>query len=236
MVALGDYHGLQQEEAFYSDLVRDPRFAEQVGNVVVEFGGSAAQDTIDRYVSGADVPFTELRRVWTDVVGWIPGPFALGYVNFFANVRAANLKLPAGHRIKVWLGDPQINWTKVNSFQDVQPILARRDENITRIIVDEILKKHKKTLLIIGTGHLVMESGPGAVPAPPLVASLLGEAYPNSLAVSRRSLGMSSPIAMRRSSPRQKAGRCPRLSGRSRVILETGTAASGLQLPLAGGD
>jgi hypothetical protein len=183
VVALGDYHGLQQEEAFYSDLVRDPRFAEQVGNVVVEFGGSAAQDTVDRYVNGADLPFTELRHVWTDVVGWIPGPFALGYVNFFANVRAANLKLPAGHRIKVWLGDPQIDWTRINSFQDVQPVLAQRDENIARIIVDEILKQHRKTLLVIGTGHLVTESGPGAIPAPPLVARLLGEAYPNSLAV-----------------------------------------------------
>jgi hypothetical protein len=50
--------------------------------VVVEFGGSAAQGIIERYVNGEDVPFTELRHVWTDVVGWIPGPFALGYVNF----------------------------------------------------------------------------------------------------------------------------------------------------------
>ena len=65
VVALGDFHGLAQEEAFYSALVRDPRFAEQAGNVVVEFGGSGAQDIIDRYVNGEDVPFTELRHVWT---------------------------------------------------------------------------------------------------------------------------------------------------------------------------
>src|ERR1700747_1239356 len=38
VVALGDFHGLAQEESFYSSLVRDPRFAESVGNVVVEFG------------------------------------------------------------------------------------------------------------------------------------------------------------------------------------------------------
>ena len=123
VVALGDAHGLAQEEAFYSALVRDPRFAEQVGNVVVEFGGSTAQNIIDRYVNGEDVPFTEFRRVWTDVVGWLPGPFSLGYVNFFANVRAANLKLPADRRIKVWLGDPEVDWSKINSFQDIQPFL-----------------------------------------------------------------------------------------------------------------
>ena len=184
VVALGDFHGLAQEEAFYSVLVRDPRFAEQVGNVVVEFGGSAAQDIINRYVNGEDVAFTELRRVWTDVVGWLPGPFPLGYVNFFANVRAANLKLPAEQRIRVWLGDPKIDWTRINSFQDLQSILARRDENVASIIVDEILKKHKKTLLIMGTAHLMrMASGPGVIPAPPNVVAKLGESYANALAV-----------------------------------------------------
>ena len=49
VVALADDHGLAQEEVFYSALVRDPRFAEEVGNVVVEFGGEASQDIIDRY-------------------------------------------------------------------------------------------------------------------------------------------------------------------------------------------
>jgi hypothetical protein len=182
VVALGDFHGVAQEEDFYSALVRDPRFAEQVSNVVVEFGGSEAQDIIDRYVSGEDVPFTELRHVWTDVVGWLPGAFALGFVNFYANVRAVNRKLPPEHRIKVWLGDPKIDWTKISSFKDLQPILARRDDNISGIIVDEILKRQKKTLLIIGTGHLVgMESGSGTIPAP-LVAKL-AEANASALAV-----------------------------------------------------
>jgi hypothetical protein len=178
VVALGDFHGVAQEEAFYSALVRDPRFAEEVGNVVVEFGGSAAQGIIDRYVNGEDVSFTELRHVWTDVVGWLPGPFALGFVNFYANVRAAILKLPREHRIKVWLGDPKIDWTKISSFKDLQPILARRDDNISGIIVDEILKRQKKTLLIIGTGHLVgSESGSGTIP------DKLAEANPSALAV-----------------------------------------------------
>jgi hypothetical protein len=182
VVALGDWHGLAQEELFYDALVHDPRFAKQVGNVVVEFGGSEAQDIIDRYASGKDVPFAELRHVWTDVVGWLPGPFALGYVNFFANVRAVNLRLPDEDRIKVWLGDPKIDWTQIMSFRDLEPILMRRDDNISGIIVDEILKRHKKTLLIVGTGHLVgMESGRGTIPAP-LVAKI-SEANPNALAI-----------------------------------------------------
>ena len=177
VVALGDYHGLAQEEAFYIALIRDPEFAEKVGNVVVEFGGEGAQDIIDRYVAGENVPLTELRRVWTDTVGWYPGPASLGYVNFFANVRAANLKLPPEHRIKVWLGDPSIDWSKINSFRDLQPYLARRDDNMFRIISDEILKKHKKMLVIVGSGHLF---GPREVPT---LSTKIDKTYPNMLAV-----------------------------------------------------
>ena len=181
LVALGDWNGIAQEDAFYSALVRDPRFAEQVGNVVVEFGGAAAQDIIDRYVNGEEVPLPELRRVWTDVAGWLPGPFNLGFVNFFANVRAANLKLPSEHRIKVWLGEPKIDWTKINSYQDLEPYLSRRDETIFNIISDKILKKQKKTVLIIGSGHLVAaDVRPGG---PRFLTARLNEAYPNALAV-----------------------------------------------------
>lgn len=177
VVALGDFHYLAQEETFYSVLVRDQRFAESVGNVVVEFGGEASQGIIDRYVAGENVPVTELRKVWTETAGWVPGPTSLGYVNFFVNVRAANLKLSAEHRIKLWLGEPKIDWSQVKSWQDLQSYFPLRNENYFRIISEDILKKQKKTLLIIGTGHLFNSEGPG-----PLKAKI-DAAYPNKLAV-----------------------------------------------------
>ena len=34
--------------------------------------GCRQQSVIDRYVAGEDVPYTELRRVWGDTVGWFP--------------------------------------------------------------------------------------------------------------------------------------------------------------------
>jgi hypothetical protein len=188
VVALGDAHGLAQEDEFYSTLIRDPRFAQQVGNVVVEFGGESAQDTIDRYVSGEQVPFAQLRRVWTDVVGWFPGESAnVGFVNFFAAVRAANLKLPPGQRIKVWLGDPKIDWAQTRSFQDVQPLLRKRDDNLARIVSAEILNKHKKTLLIVGLGHLFGPGGTG-----PLSARI-NETAPGALAIVAPFLGYLEP-------------------------------------------
>ena len=173
VVVLCDDHGLAEEEVFYSSLVRDPRFAATVGNVVVEFGGEAYQGTIDRYVAGEDVPIEELRHVWTETPGWVPGPTRIGYINFFANVRAANLQLAPERRIKVWLGEPKIDWSKISSFEELKPYLGQRDDNYFRIIRDQILQKHKKTLLIIGTGHIF-----GTAP----LRKKFDQAYPNTLA------------------------------------------------------
>jgi hypothetical protein len=189
VVALGDAHGLAQEEAFYSAVVLDPRFAEQVRNVVVEFGGAIAQETIDRYVAGEDVSFAELRRVWTDTAGaFSPGePVPLGLVNFFANVRAANLKLTPDRKIKVWLGDPKVDWSQIRSFQDLQPFLRKRDDNMFVILDEQVLRKHKKALLIVGLGHLFGPGGPG-----PLTGRI-SHAYPDALAIVSPFIGYLEP-------------------------------------------
>jgi hypothetical protein len=122
LVGLGDYHGMAQEEDFYAALIRDPRFAKDVGNILVEFGDASQQETIDRYVAGEDIPYTQLRKVWTDTVGWIPTVTALGFINFYAEVRAANLTLPSSQRIHVWLGDPPVDWSKIRTKADLSQI------------------------------------------------------------------------------------------------------------------
>jgi len=122
--------------------------------VIVEFGGQAYQGVIDRYVAGEDLSSDELRLVWTETVGWVPGHTRIGYINFFAAVRAANARLGPEHRIRVWLGELNVDWSKINSFQDLQPYVKQRDDNYVRIIRDDILAMKKKALLIIGTGHI----------------------------------------------------------------------------------
>jgi hypothetical protein len=62
VVGLGDIHGMAQEEDFYAALIRDPRFAKDVGNVVVEFGDAAEQETINRYVTGEASSFDMRKR------------------------------------------------------------------------------------------------------------------------------------------------------------------------------
>jgi len=192
IVALGDFHGLAQEEDFYVALVSDTRFASDVGNVVVEFGDAAQQETIDRYVAGDDVPYEQLRRVWSDTVGWIPTVTGLGYINFYAQIREINRTLAPTKRIHVWLGDPPVNWATVKTSDEVQAI--PRNQTPAEILTSKVLSQKKKALLIYGYFHfygdgsikeLVEKEYPASffiiTPYTGFVAKTCSEAFENSL-------------------------------------------------------
>ena len=153
LVGLGETHRRAQEIDFYTGLIRDPRFARDVGNVVVEFGGAAHQDIIDRYVAGEDVPYLELRKVWTDTVGWLGVVTSMGYQLFYYQVREVNLTLPPQNRIHVWLGEPPIDWAQIKTHADWVKVVRLRDSHATELIEREILGHGKKALVIYGGGH-----------------------------------------------------------------------------------
>jgi len=127
MVGLGDQHELANELEFYASLVRDPRFAAIVGNVVVEFGASQHQDILDRYLAGEDVSYSELSKVWRNTVAWDPTVLGVGYQTSLAQVRAVNLPLPTSRRIRVWLSEPPIDWSAVHAKEAWQRIYDQRD-------------------------------------------------------------------------------------------------------------
>ncbi len=178
LVGLGEHHNLAEAGAFYVALVRDPRFATEVGNLVVETGGAAHQDVIDRYVGGQDVPYAELRQVWTDLVGWTPDQVGQMYPDLFAAVRKVNAKLPPSRRIHVWLGEPPIDWSRVNTADDLAPAMAQRDSFPAGLIVREILDKHRKALVIYGGGHFFT-----APPGYPGLGYLISKDHPGAFFV-----------------------------------------------------
>ncbi|MBW8708513.1 MAG: hypothetical protein JF627_04485 [Alphaproteobacteria bacterium] len=161
LVGIGEHHRVAQELEFYAALVRDPRFAAEVGNVVVEFGGAIHQDIIDRYVNGEEVPYIELRKVWTDTVGWLPVVTAVGYPAFFAQVRETNLALPPDKRIHVWLGEPVIDWDRLKTHADWEALDKTREIKPVEVIEKQILARGKKALVIYGAGHY-LPSMPGS--------------------------------------------------------------------------
>ncbi len=166
LVGLGDLHELANEEAFYAALVRDARFATAVGNVVVEFGASQRQPILDRYLAGDDVPYSEISKVWRNTVAWDPTVTGIGYQTFFAQVRAVNMSLPAGRRIRVWLSEPPIDWREIHTKEAWQSIYDQRDQHAAGVIVREILERGKKALVIYGTGHFHSFPWPSTMPVP----------------------------------------------------------------------
>jgi hypothetical protein len=144
--------------------------------VVVEFGSSTHQDILDRYINGQDVSFSDLRKVWSDNVGFNI-PYAIGYVNFFVQVRDVNRTLLPGQRIHVWLGEPPIDWSKIKTEADFLKFMPGRDTHPAEIVDQEILRKNKKALLIYGDGHFFPLPFGNYLPVLPLIE----QKHPNSV-------------------------------------------------------
>jgi hypothetical protein len=118
VVALTDAHGNEQAAAFLLSLVRDPRFAATVNDVVMECGNARYQDVIDRFVNGEDVPDESLRRVWQDTTQPSAACDVPIYEAFYRAVRALNASLPRERRLRVLLGDPPVDWDAVRTRDD----------------------------------------------------------------------------------------------------------------------
>ncbi len=153
IVGFGEYHRSSTCHAFLRELVRDPRFAATVNDIVVEFATPFHQDILDRFVvDGADVDERELRTVWQDTTQLIVWDAPM-YRQLLVTVRDVNRTLPRDQRVRVLGGDPPIDWSKVHTPSDYGPFGAR-DPDYAKVIESEVLAKHRKALLVIGRMHL----------------------------------------------------------------------------------
>jgi hypothetical protein len=175
LVGLGEIHNLANELNFYTLVVRDPRFAAKVGNVVVEFGGSQHQDTLDRYLDGKSVTYMELSKVWRNTLSHDPTLEGVGYQTFFAVVREVNSTLPPDQRIRVWLSEPPIEWSRIQTKEAWQRIYDQRETHAAVLIGRDILGRGKKALVIYGTGHFFSLPWPSTWPKPSAGTESLGD-------------------------------------------------------------
>lgn len=154
IVMLGELHGNKQEYAWLRSLVADPEFADRVDDIVVEFGNSLYQKSVDRYISGEDVPLEQVQKAWLNTVGAV-GPPSPVTASLYQAVREENLKRKGQHQMRVLCGDPYIDWEKVKERSDIGPYMANRDQWFTQVVKDEVLAKHHRALLIMGSGHFL---------------------------------------------------------------------------------
>src|SRR5579864_4437200 len=158
IVIFGEIHGNKQEYEWLTSLMATPEFADRVDDIVMEFGNSIYQKSVDRYVAGEDVPVEQVEKAWRNTVGAIGAPSPVsGWI--YKAVRETNIKRHGKHQMRVLCGDPYIDWDKVKTREDIEPYLGHRDEWFTQVVKDEVLAKHHRALLIMGAGHFLRGQG-----------------------------------------------------------------------------
>jgi hypothetical protein len=157
-VAIAEGHRNQQVHDFIVTLVSDPRFAQVVDDVVVEFGTARHQAVIDRYVAGDPVAPEELRQVWRDTVNILVWDAPV-YERFFQTIRAINHRNP-GRRLRVLLADPPVDWDHIR-HDDWERVASMRDEFAAALVEREVLSKGRHALLVFGSGHVTRDAAFG---------------------------------------------------------------------------
>jgi hypothetical protein len=145
-------HGSEQLHAFLVSLVRDPQFATVVNDIVVEFGDARYQDLIDRFVSGDDVPRRALQSIWQDTTQVTDVWDRAVYEEFYRAVRDVNMN-PRDRQLRVLLGDPPVDWGRGPA--DAGRWTPRRPEHAAQVVLDQVVAKNRRALVIYGGGHLV---------------------------------------------------------------------------------
>jgi hypothetical protein len=154
VVALGEgAHGNEQGHAFRLALIRDPRFAALVNDIVIESGSARYQDFIDRFVRGEDAPEEALRAARENTVTPTPAWDRPMYEEIFRAVRDVNRSLPPERRLRILLGDPPIDWREIRTVDEYRPWLMQRDSHPAELIQREVLAKGRRALVVYGDGH-----------------------------------------------------------------------------------
>jgi hypothetical protein len=185
VVALGERHGWVAEHDVIASLVCDPRFAQEVDAVVVEFGNRRLQPILDQYVGGGPVSADELAAVWresTQRSGVWEHPV---YRRFFGLIRTVNAGRPAGEQVRILAGDPPIDYGTVTRFTDCSEQdpscyeywLQRRDTSFVDVVLQKVLARDERALLIAGSGHMLRTLDDVR---PPSIPQLIEDAYPGS--------------------------------------------------------
>src|SRR5690349_6720396 len=157
VVGLGDAHMNEQFHAFLRSVVRCPAVRSRIDVIVVEFGNGLYQDISDRYFLNLEpVGFDELARMWRNTIGGRTYWDAPVYERFYRTVREVNESLPRRHRIRVLLGDVDIDWAEIRSVADADKLPGEDDREtyFYGVVEREVLAKGRRALFVCGGGHL----------------------------------------------------------------------------------
>jgi hypothetical protein len=192
LIMMGELHRWEQLHAFIREMIRDREFICRADDIVIEFGNARLQNIADDYAFGRNVTAAQLESVWRETAvpfGW-NSPV---YRQLLETVREINDTNLCDHKIRIVLGDPPLDWSKIKNVQDYARWIDR-DASFAEVVEREVLAKHHHAFLLAGQYHVVKHrpegdddearaaeiierKHPGAlftiVPAPPAAANAL---------------------------------------------------------------
>ncbi|MGH8776059.1 MAG: hypothetical protein ACRDWI_13135 [Jiangellaceae bacterium] len=182
LVALGEFHQMQEWHDFMAALLLRREFTDNVDDIVIEFGNALYQDVADRFVVELEpVGIDELSQIWRNAgsVLWD----APVYEQFFRNVRAVNEQLPSERRVRILLGGPDVDYGAVRSAADTHELMKgdRGDAFFADVVEREVIAGGRRALLISGADHLRRGVHANTGPDDPNVATLLEREHPGQL-------------------------------------------------------
>jgi hypothetical protein len=147
-------HNNEQGHAFLLTLIRHVDFPAAGADLVVECGTARHQHVMDRFIAGENVLYEALRRTWEDTTQPHEGCEIALHEELYRAMRDVNAALPKDQRVRVFLGDPPIEWQSPTEKQDREKFMLMRDTYPAELIQREILAKGRRALVIYGQGHL----------------------------------------------------------------------------------
>jgi hypothetical protein len=154
-VFMGSTHGWKKQHDFQVCLLSRPAFQRRVTDVMVEWGNPVYQDLVDRYILRLEaIPIDSLAPVWVNTDApelW--GRLAL-MPAFYQAVRAINERLEPARRIRVIGGNEPIDWSRVQTAEDVARY-AYKSNWAAHVIMEHYAPEPSQKLFVIyGEGHV----------------------------------------------------------------------------------
>lgn len=154
-VFMGSTHGWKKQHDFQLCLLSRPAFQRRVTDVMVEWANPVYQDLVDRYLIKLEaIPIDSLAPVWINT----DAPDLWGRLTlmpeFYQAVRAINEHLDPARRIRVIGGCEPIDWSKVQTQDDVARY-PYKSNWAAHVIMEHYASDPSHRLFVIyGEGHV----------------------------------------------------------------------------------
>ena len=154
-VFMGSTHGWKKQHDFQLCLLSRPAFQRRVTDVMVEWANPVHQNLVDRYLLRLEpIPIDSLAPVWIDA----DAPDLWGRLTlmpaFYEAVRGINEHLEPARRIRVIGGGEPIDWSRVQTQEDVARY-AYKSNWAAHVIMEHYAPEPSHKLFVIyGEGHV----------------------------------------------------------------------------------